>query len=312
MKILPAILDDISDFGKVGNEFYFKKQNDIEFQNVDENKLNQGNLMKTAKTLFDSTEPSITTRTRTKTTSVHTSGYGKAIEHDDDDGTKNPIENGITDISNTVDDTNRLRDVRSTLITPYDEVNTNKYHSISSRQPAPTAGTVQYTQRSSTINQWNDDLNTAVFETRPDDIDVGIDILNLSENQTKAELDAKIVRAKNDFTVIKMDRADIDRQWKDVDEDYDSDEDYEVEVDGARVWRKNKVRTHESYQKTGMEFRPLQQGFIASPGYPSYYIGSPKSSKKSEETQCTWRITVKSGQPIRLVLLDVDLRCKQQ
>lgn len=307
MKILPAILDDVSDFGKVGNEYYFKKPNDIEFQNVDENKLNQGNLMKTVKTLFDSTEPSITTRTRTSL--VHTSDYGKPIEHDIDDGTRNAIENGISDISNTVDDTNRLRDVRSTLITPYDAESTHKYHSISSRQPAPTPGTVQYTQRSATTN---DELNTAVFETRPDDIDVGIDILNLNENQTKVELDAKIVRAKNDFTVIKTDRADIDQKWEDDDEDYDSYEDYEVKVDGARVWRKNKVRTHESYQKTGMEFRPLQQGFIASPGYPSYYIGSAKSSTKPEETQCTWRITVKSGQPIRLVLLDVDLRCKLQ
>lgn len=301
MKVLPAMLGDVSDFEKVGNKFYFKKQNDIELENVDENRLNQGNLMKTVKAQFDSTEPSITTKTRT--TSVHISDYGKAIEHNDD---------GITDISNTVDDTNRLRDVRSTLITPYDEMNTNKYHSISSRQPAPTAGTVQYTQRSDTTNQWNDGLNTAIFETRPDDIDVGIDILNLSENQTKAELEAKIMRAKNDFTVIKTQRADIDKKWEDDDEDYDSDEDYEVKVDGARVWRKNKVRTHESYQKTGMEFRPLQQGFIASPGYPSYYIGSSKSSTKSEETQCTWRITVKSGQPIRLVLLDVDLRCEQQ
>lgn len=310
MKVLPAILDDISDFGKVGNEFYFKKQDDIEFQNVDENKLNQGNLMKTVKTLFDSTEPSITAKP--STTSTHTSDYGKAIEHHDD-GTRNTIENAITDISNTVDDTTRLRDVRSTLVTPYDEVHTNEYHSISSRQPAPTPGTVSYTQHhSSTINHWNNELNTAVFETRPDDIDVGIDILNMSENQTKAELDAKIVRAKNDFTVIKTDRADIDLQWEDEDEDDYSYEDYEVKVDGARVWRKNKVRTHESYQKTSMEFRPLQQGFIASPGYPSYYIGNSKSSTKLEQTQCTWRITVNGQQPIRLVLLDVDLRCKHQ
>lgn len=298
MKVLPAILDNINDFEKVGNEFYFKKQDDIEFQNVDENKLNHHeNLMKTTKTMFGSTKTSSTATTA----SVHISDYGKAIENDDDDDTKNIIENGI-DISNT-DDSNRLRDVRSTLITPYDEVNNHKYHSISSRQPAPTAGTVPYTQHSSTTNQWNDELNTAVFETRPDDIDVGIDILNMSENQTKAQLDAKIVRAKNDFTVIKTDRADIDLQWEDDDDDNDDDsyEDTEVKVDGARVWRKNKVRTHESYQKTGMLFRPLQQGFIASPGYPSYYIGN---------SNCSWRITVNSGQPIRLVLLDVDLRCK--
>lgn len=260
MKVLPAILDDINDFEKVGNEFFFKKQEDIELQNVDENILNRENLMKSTKTMFDSTEPS---------PSVHVSSYGKAIERDD--GTKNAIvENGI-DSSNS--DTNRLRDVRSTLITPYDEVHNHKYHSISSRQPAPTAGTVSHhTQRSTTANQWNDESNTAVFETLPDDIDVGIDIFNLSENQTKAQLDAKIVRAKNDFTVIKTDRADIDREWED-DSEYDSNEDDEVKVDGPRVWSKHKSRnvTHESYQKTSVQFRPLQQGFIASPGYPSYY-----------------------------------------
>lgn len=281
MKVLPAILDDINDIEKVGNEFYFKKEEDIEFPSVDDNILNHKNLMKSTKTMsFDSTEPS---------TLVYTN-YGKTIGHDD--GTKNTIDN-------TNNDNNQgLRDVRSTL--GYDEVPNHKYHSISSRQPTPTAGTVsQHTQRSTTINLWNDELNTAIFETRPDDIDVGIDIFNMSENQTKAQLDAKIQRAKNDFTVIKTDRADTDREWED-DKDYDSYEDYEVKVNGPRVWRKNKVRTHESYQKTGWQFRPLQQGFIASPGYPSYYIGN---------SNCSWRITVNSGQPIRLVLLDVDLRC---
>lgn len=98
----------------------------------------------------------------------------------------------------------------------------------------------------------------------------------------------------------------------DDDNYYSSYEDYAVEVHGNMVQRKNKMRTHTSYQKTAVNKPLLQQGFIASPGYPSYYIGSSKSSTKSEETQCTWRITVKSGQPIRLVLLDVDLRCKQQ
>lgn len=288
MKVLPANLDDINDIEKVGNEFYFKKGDEIEFPNIDAKMVNRENSMKSTKAMFEPTEPS---------TSVYVSSYGKAIELDDnDDGTKNSIENGIDSSSSS--DNNGLREARSTL--GYDEVQNHKYHSISSRQPTPTAGTVSHSQRSTTVNLWNNELNTAVFETRPDDIDVGIDIFNLSENQTKVQLDAKIVRAKNDFTVIKTDRADTDREWED-DSDYDSYEDYEVKVNGPRVWRKNKVRTHESYQKTGMQFQPLQQGFIASPGYPSYYIGN---------SNCSWRITVNSGQPIRLVLLDVDLRCK--
>lgn len=286
MKVLPAMLGDINDIGKVGNNIYFKKGNDIELHKSRESPI------KSTKTTFDPP------KSTSSTSSMHVSSDEKAIEHDD--GTKNAIEYGIVN-SNSVDDAdnnNGLRDIRSTLITPYDEVHDkNKYHSISSRPPAPTTGTVSHiTQRSTTINLWTDDDVNAVFETRPDDIDIGIDVIN----QTKAELDAKIVRAKNDFTVIKADRADIDRKWED-DSDYDSYEDYEVRVNGPQVWRKNKVRTHESYQKTGMQFSPLQQGFIASPGYPSYYIGN---------SNCSWRITVNSGQPIRLVLLDADLRCK--
>lgn len=272
MKVLPANLDDINDIEKIGNEFYFKKE-------ADDNNIIINHVKSMGKkTTVESTEPSVHTSRQTP------------IEHVDD-ASNNFIENDF-DSSN-----NGLRDVRSTL--GYDEVlNRN---SISSHRPIiqtiPTAKTASHT----TVNLWNDEMlppNTDIFETRPDDIDVSYDVFSMADNQTKAQLDAKIVRAKNDFTVLKTDRADIDRE---SDEDYDSYEDYEVEIDGPRVLRKNKVRTHESYQKTGLQFRPLQQGFITSPGYPAYYIGN---------SNCSWRITVDSGQPIRLVLLDVSLRCK--
>lgn len=284
MKVLPSDLDDINDIEKIGNEFYFKKEMDDDNDNIDDVvAINRMKSMGT-KTTVESTEPSVYTSRR------------KPIEHDDDDA-KNFSENGF-DSSN-----NGLRDVRSTL--GYDEVHNRK--SQSSLQPIiqtiPTAETATHTQQHTTANLWNNELlppNTDIFETRPDDIDVSYDIFSMTDNQTKTQLDAKIVRAKNDFTVLKTDRADIDRELE-SDEDYDSYEDYEVKVDGPRVWRKNKARTHESYQKTGLPIRPLQQGFIASPGYPAYYIGN---------SNCSWRITVDSGQPIRIVLLDVSLRCK--
>lgn len=299
MKVLPANLDDINDIEKIGDEFYFKKDDDVEMRNTDAdaNVVNHEHAMK---------EKTTTQSTTTFATPVYTK-HGKLFEHDY--GTKNAIENGF-DSSN-----NGLRDVRSTL--GYDELHNHKYHpSLSSSssspystvshplQTIPTAGTTAHIQRT-TGNHWNDnDLhppNAEIFETPPEDIDVGYDIFIPAENHTKIQLDAKIMRAKNDFTVIKTDRADIDQDDLEGLEDYDSYEDYEVQVNGPRVWRKNKDRTHESYQKTALDFRPLQQGFIASPGYPSYYIGN---------LNCSWRITVNSGQPIRLVLLDVDLRCK--
>lgn len=285
MKVLPANLDDINDIEKLGDEFYFKNEEDVDNDNIDDEIINREHSQHT-KTIIKTTESTVYTSRR------------QPIEHDDDG--KNVIENAF-DSSN-----NGLRDVRSTL--GYDEMHNRKYHS-SVVQTIPTPETVTHTQQPEqqqfpgTDNLWNHEMlppNTGIFETRPDDIDVSYDIFSMNENQTKAKLDAQIVRAKNDFTVLKTNRADIDREVE-SDEDYDSYEDYEVEIDGPKVWRKNKVRTHLSYQKTGLLLRPLQQGFIASPGYPAYYIGN---------SNCSWRITVDSGQPIRLVLLDVSLRCE--
>lgn len=287
MKVLPSNLDDINDIEQIGDEFYFKKEEDVDNDNIDDDVINREHSKHT-KVIVRTTESTVFTSRR------------QPIENDDDG--KNFIENAF-DSSN-----NGLRDVRSTL--GYDEMHNRKSHS--SHQPIeptiPTAQTVTHTQQQqqqfpATVNLWNNEMlppNTGIFETRPDDIDVSYDIFSMNENQTKAKLDAKIVRAKNDFTVLKTNRADMDREME-SDEDYDSYEDYEVEIDGPKVWRKNKVRTHLSYQKTGLLLRPLQQGFIASPGYPAYYIGN---------SNCSWRITVDSGQPIRLVLLDVSLRCK--
>lgn len=289
MKVLPANLDNINDIEKIGNEFYFKKEVDIENDNIDDNVVIN---RERTKAIVETTEPT-----------VHTSNHQKPIiEHDGTHDEKNVIENGF-DSSN-----NGLRDVRSTL--GYDGMHNHKYHSsrLPIVQTLPTTDTgIQLQQeqkhQTTTVDLWNNELlppNTGIFETRPDDIDINYDIFSMGENQTKAQLDAKIMRAKNDFTILKTDRADIDRDIE-SDENYDSYEDYEIEIDGPKIVRKNKVRTHLSYQKTGLLLRPLQQGFIASPGYPAYYIGN---------SDCSWRITVDSGQPIRLVLLDVSLRCK--
>lgn len=87
----------------------------------------------------------------------------------------------------------------------------------------------------------------------------------------------------------------------DDDDYYSSYEDYAVEVHGNMVRRKNKMRIHTSYQKTAVNKPLLQQGFIASPGYPKFYIG---------ESNCSWRITVPHGQRIRLTILDINLRSK--
>lgn len=96
-------------------------------------------------------------------------------------------------------------------------------------------------------------------------------------------------------------RSDIDEVERIFDDDYTSEEDYAVESDGIKVARKNAMRLHTSYQKTSVREPLLQQGFIASPGYPSYYVGS---------SNCSWLITAPRDQRIRLTFFDINLRCK--
>lgn len=98
-------------------------------------------------------------------------------------------------------------------------------------------------------------------------------------------------------------RADADDAERifDDDDDYSSEEDYAEETSGGKVARKNSIRLHTSYQKSSIREPLLQQGFIASPGYPSFYIGS---------SNCSWTLTAPSDQRIRLTILDLNLRCE--
>lgn len=295
MKVLPSHLDDFNDIEKIADEFYFKKEEEVETDNADDDIINRENLLHTktkattmtttASAAVGSTEPTVYTN------------HINPIEHTDN--TKSGIEN----TENTVFDSsnNGLRDVRSTL--GYDEMHNHKHLSSLLPTMQTSEAATHKQQQQTTVNLWNNELlppNVNIFETLP--IDNGAnDIFTSNENQTNDQSNAKM-RIENDFTVINTNRADVEAWEKESDEDYDASyEDDVVEVNGPKVWRKNKHRTHSSYQKTAVRQPLLQQGFIASPGYPKYYVGN---------SNCSWRITVTSGQRIRLVLLDVNLRCK--
>lgn len=84
-------------------------------------------------------------------------------------------------------------------------------------------------------------------------------------------------------------------------EDDYSYEDYAIEYNGRTLTRKNKMRIHTSHQKIEYRKQPLMQGFLATTGYPKYYIG---------ESNCTWKITAPHNHKIRLTILDINLRCK--
>lgn len=272
MKVLPSNLDGINDIEKIADEFYFKKEDNVatNMAESDENDENRENAMKT-ETTVGSTEPSVY-MSRTK-----------PIEYVDE--TKNTISNEFDGRNNG------LRDVRSTLA--YDELHNPQY--LSSHQPivytAPTASeTTVHTQ--APINTWN---NTKYFETQTTvDIDFNDDNDIINSN---GQMNAKIFRLGNDFSEIN-----IGRSTGQLEEDYDaSPEDVEIIKEGPKVWRNNKIRNHTSYQKVAVGDPFLQQGFIATPGYPKFYVAT---------TNCSWRITVPRGQRIRLVVLDIHLRCK--
>lgn len=93
---------------------------------------------------------------------------------------------------------------------------------------------------------------------------------------------------------------DIVDDWDDDEADY-SYEDFAVEHNGRTVIRQNKIRNHTSYQ-TSVFKSPLMQGFLATTGYPKFYIG---------ESNCSWRISAPIGQRVRLTVLDINLRCKR-
>lgn len=98
-------------------------------------------------------------------------------------------------------------------------------------------------------------------------------------------------------------KNDVDSNDLVYDED-DSDESYEdfaVEWQGTSLVRKNKVRVHISNEITAERGMPLRQGFLASTGYPNFYIG---------ESNCSWTITAPAGHRIRLTVLDIHLRGK--
>lgn len=106
-------------------------------------------------------------------------------------------------------------------------------------------------------------------------------------------------KSKNMF-VINTEKEDDDLNLS-SEEKNASYEDYSVIDIGRETVRKNKFRVHTSFQKTAIHQPLLQQGFIATPGYPKYYVG---------DSNCVRRITVPNGRKIRITILDINLRCK--
>lgn len=273
MKVLPSNLDDFNDIEKIGNEFYFRNDEaDNVVKSIDvDNTLSTGSA----------NEPQATAST-----------HNSQFRVDGIDGS------AVGSTTNEFDN-NALREARSTL--GYDNVRNGKLITINHGKAysTPVAPTTR-SHQANTDEAWENEFlppNTNIFETVT--LDEADNVVG-ADDQKSGKIQADNMRtwnADNELTVINTNRADAG-DW-DGDDDYDSLEDYSVEVSGPRTARRNRIRLHTSYQKTAIRQPMLQQGFIMSPGYPKYYINM----------NCSWRVSVPSGQRIRLILLDVHLRC---
>lgn len=289
MKVMPAHSDDINGLGN-GNEIYFKKE---ENEDAIQPAFRKNTVVNLTKTTVASTELDYLEYTDTK-----------------ENVFKNAFDNGNNEFDSS---NNGLRDVRSTI--GYDELQKLGHNSsiqpiLDTIPPTQTATNKQeQQQQQSTAKLWNHELlpsNMKIYETLPinDIFDANKTISIEKFDRNSIETNAKMRKENDDFAAININRGDKVREWpSEEDAEYDSnesDEDFEIITDGVKVSRRNKYRTHTSYVKAVVR-PPLQQGFIASPGYPHYYIGN---------SSCSWRITVPSGQRIQLILLDVNLRSK--
>lgn len=88
------------------------------------------------------------------------------------------------------------------------------------------------------------------------------------------------------------------------DDDYDEDEDIDNNSESDEDYTTTEVKTqrpteYKSKQRS-LPSSTLLHGFIANPGYPSFYIG--------KTSDCKWKLKLVEGQNIALTILDLHLR----
>lgn len=272
MKILPSNLDDVNDIGRIGNEIYFKKdENEIEDKKVSSTTLHE------------------------QPTEIAHAGLD----------VNNEAENNILEIEN-----NNWEHGTNTVL---DSSNKPTINSITSPNP--------YTHKTS--NNKENVLNEN--ETIREDIDVSNEILQKNESSQIQPPKFTEKSNKENLVIIETPTQHVQRviptpptiyqkkiyrensviKSNDIVDNYDDEvdysyEDFAVEYNGRTVIRQNKIRNHTSHQ-TSFFKRPLLQGFLATTGYPKFYIG---------ESNCSWRISAPIGQKVRITILDINLRCK--
>lgn len=291
MKILPSNVDDMNDIEKIGNEIYFKKdENEIEdnkmsfstlheqttevtHTGLDENNEAENNILEIEDnkwkhgTAFTSIDTVLSTSNKPTTTSI-TSPITEPITH------QNPFTHKTFNTEESVFSENDT--IREDVDTFDKDISNEIFQKNESSQIQPPI----FTEK---VNKGN-----LVIVKKPIEHDHQRVIPT-----PPATYHNKIYKENS---VIKSN--DIIDNWDD-EADY-SYEDFAVEYSGRTVVRQNKIRNHTSYL-TSVFKRPLLQGFLATTGYPKFYIG---------ESNCSWRISAPIGQRVRVTILDINLRCK--
>lgn len=188
--------------------------------------------------------------------------------------------------------------ITSSIITPTLDIFTTATVSGSSNEEMTITQKVN-TEQSATIIVTDDDvmiteykdLEKTVTQHATLDIDIQTDIIDV----TKSDDDIEIVNN----TIKSIDSPEKGKYGKEEEksaEKSDSYEDYDEEVDQKPTNVKHRAHQHTLPSST------LLHGFIANPGYPSYYIGSDRD--------CKWKIIIAKGQKMMLTILDLHLRGK--
>lgn len=205
--------------------------------------------------------------------------------------------NEIDSVLLTTPTTTTKPQTSSIIITPTLDIFTTANAATGSNEEITTSQKVN-TEQSATIIVTDDDvmiteykdLEKTVTQHATLDMDIQTDIIDVTRNND----DIEIVN-----TIKSIDSREKEKYGTDEEkstERSDSFEDYSEEVDLKPTNVKHKARQHTLPSST------LLHGFIANPGYPSYYIGSDRD--------CKWKIIIAKGQKMMLTILDLHLRGK--
>ncbi|KAG4073530.1 hypothetical protein HA402_000754 [Bradysia odoriphaga] len=299
LKILPSNADDTSDIGKIGNEIYFKK---------DENEIE------------DSRMPFPT---------VH-EPFTEVVTHAELDE-NNEAENDI--LQNENSNWNKYRTLSTSIETmlsppsrPTERTTTTTITTTSVTSPITYETVYTHKQPNSReenlnenetiqedIDTFNKDISNEIIlknessQTHPPLFTDKVNKGNLAIDRRPIEHDQRVISTpptsyhnkiyKENSVIKSNDILDETKVVYDDEVDY-SYEDFAVEYNGRTVFRQNIIRNHTSHQ-TSFFRQPLLQGFLATTGYPKFYIG---------ESNCSWRISAPIGQRVRITILDINLR----